>query len=234
MGDAVRSGVCTMVGVIGSLIASQFGGWDAALSTLILFMAVDYITGLVVAGVFHASPKSKDGALESRAGWKGLCRKGVTLLIVLVACHLDTVMGSNFIRDATVIAFIANETLSIIENAGLMGVPIPKALTGAIEILRQKSEQDNQDNMEERIMGNFKISTATIVRTACLLLALANQVLSAMGRPIIPIESSTVEQLVTAGITTVAALIAWWNNNSFTKEAIQADNVMETLKKQVH
>lgn len=83
-------------------------------------------------------------------------------------------------------------------------------------------------------MGNFKISTATIVRTACLLLALANQVLSAMGRPIIPIESSTVEQLVTAGITTAAALIAWWNNNSFTKEAIQADNVMETLKKQVH
>lgn len=83
-------------------------------------------------------------------------------------------------------------------------------------------------------MGNYKISTATIVRTACLLLALANQVLSAMGKPIIPIESSTVEQLVTAGITTVAALITWWNNNSFTKEAIQADNVMETLKKQVH
>lgn len=82
-------------------------------------------------------------------------------------------------------------------------------------------------------MGDFKISTATIVRTACLMLALANQVLSAMGKPIIPIESSTVEQLVTAGITTVTALIAWWNNNSFTKEAIQADNVMETLKKQV-
>lgn len=94
---------------------------------------------------FHASPKSKDGTLESRAGWKGLCRKGVTLLIVLVACHLDTVMGSNFIRDATVIAFIANETLSIIENAGLMGVPIPKELTGAIEILKQKSEQDNME-----------------------------------------------------------------------------------------
>lgn len=83
-------------------------------------------------------------------------------------------------------------------------------------------------------MGNFKISTATIVRTACLLLALANQMLSAMGKPIIPIESSTVEQLVTAGITTVTALIAWWNNNSFTQAAIQADGVMENLKKQVH
>ena len=83
-------------------------------------------------------------------------------------------------------------------------------------------------------MGNFKISTATIVRTACLLLALTNPMLSAMGKPIIPIESSTVEQLVTAGITTVTALIAWWNNNSFTQAAIQADGVMEDLKKQVH
>ena len=83
-------------------------------------------------------------------------------------------------------------------------------------------------------MGNFKISTATIVRTACLLLALTNQMLSAMGKPIIPIESSTVEQLVTAGITTVTALISWWNNNSFTQAAIQADGVMENLKKQVH
>lgn len=83
-------------------------------------------------------------------------------------------------------------------------------------------------------MGNFKISTATIVRTACLLLALANQVLSAMGKPIVPIESSTVEQLVTAGITTVTALIAWWNNNSFTQAAIQADAELERLKNQVH
>lgn len=59
MGDAVKNGVCGMIGLVGSLIASQFGGWDAALSTLVLFMAVDYVTGLVVAGVFHASPKSK-------------------------------------------------------------------------------------------------------------------------------------------------------------------------------
>lgn len=83
-------------------------------------------------------------------------------------------------------------------------------------------------------MGNFRISTATIARTACLLLALTNQVLSALGKPVLPIESSTVEQLVTAGITTVTALIAWWNNNSFTQAAIQADGVLENLKKQVH
>ena len=67
------------------------------------------------------------------------------------------------------------------------------------------------------------ISAGTIARTACLLLALTNQVLSALGKPVLPIESQTVEQLVTAGITTVAALISWWNNNSFTSAAIQAD-----------
>ena len=70
------------------------------------------------------------------------------------------------------------------------------------------------------------ISAGTIARTACLLLALTNQVLSACGKPVLPIESQTVEQLVTAGITTVTALIAWWNNNSFTQEAIKADNLL--------
>ena len=67
---------CMAVGALGAAIASLYGGWDAALQTLILFMAVDYVTGLIVAGVFHASPKSRTGALESRAGWKGLIRKG--------------------------------------------------------------------------------------------------------------------------------------------------------------
>lgn len=81
---------------------------------------------------------------------------------------------------------------------------------------------------------NLKISTGTIARTACLLLALTNQVLSACGKPVLPIESQTVEQLVTAGITTVAALINWWNNNSFTKEAIQADAEYDRLKNKVH
>lgn len=122
---------CMAVGALGAAIASLYGGWDAALQTLILFMAVDYVTGLIVAGVFHASPKSRTGALESRAGWKGLIRKGETLLIVLVACRLD----------AVVIGFICNETISIVENAGLMGLPIPAALTKAVDILKQRSEE---------------------------------------------------------------------------------------------
>lgn len=132
---------CMAVGVLGAAIASLYGGWDAALQTLILFMAVDYVTGLIVAGVFHASPKSRTGALESRAGWKGLIRKGETLLIVLVACRLDAVMATSFVRDAVVIGFICNETISIVENAGLMGLPIPAALTKAVDILKQRSEE---------------------------------------------------------------------------------------------
>lgn len=74
------------------------------------------------------------------------------------------------------------------------------------------------------------VTAGTIARTACLMLALANQVLSALGKPVLPIESATVEQLVTAGITTVAALISWWKNNSFTSDAIRADGFMKNLR----
>ena len=133
-----------MIGVIGAAIASLFGGWDAALVTLMIFMGIDYLTGLIVAGVFHNSEKTENGALESRAGWKGLCRKGVTLLVVLVACRLDLMIGSNFIRDAAVIAFVVNETISIIENAGLMGIPIPAAIVRAIDILKNKAESEGK------------------------------------------------------------------------------------------
>ena len=79
-----------------------------------------------------------------------------------------------------------------------------------------------------------KISAATLARTAVLLLALTNQVLSAMGKPILPIDSTELEQLVTAGCTTVAALISWWYNNSYTAAAIEADKTYERLKNSVH
>jgi len=140
----MKAKILSLLGCAGSVIASLFGGWDAALVTLLIFMGVDYVTGLIVAGVFHTSEKTENGTLESRAGWKGLCRKGVTLLVVLVACRLDLMMGSNFIRDAVVIAFVANETISIIENAGLMGIPIPAVITKAIEVLKKKAESEEE------------------------------------------------------------------------------------------
>lgn len=142
----MNKAICTGIGVVGSAIAALFGGWDAALITLMIFMAVDYVTGLLVAGVFHNSEKTPNGTLESRAGWKGLCRKGVTLLVVLVACRLDLVTGANFIRDAVVIGFIANETISIVENAGLMGIPIPAVIMQAIDVLKHKAEGGEEND----------------------------------------------------------------------------------------
>ena len=141
----MKQTLCAIWGLIGSAIASFFGGWDAGLATLLIFMAIDYVSGLIVAGVFHTSNKTNSGSLESRAGWKGLCRKCMTLLFVLVAYRLDLVIGTNYIRDAVIIAFIANETISLVENAGLMGLPLPAVITKAIDVLQKKVEvEDNE------------------------------------------------------------------------------------------
>ncbi len=139
----MKGKVCTMIGMMGSLIASWLGGWDDGLATLVAFMCIDYISGLIVAGVFHKSNKTKNGALESLAGWKGLCRKGMTLLFVLIAHRLDLAIGTTYsIRDAVIIGFMVNELISIVENAGLMGVPLPAVITKAIEVLTKKAEMD--------------------------------------------------------------------------------------------
>ena len=137
----------TIIGVIGGAISTVFGGWSASMTTLLIFMGIDYITGLIVAGVFNNSPKTNSGALESRAGWKGLFRKCVTLLMVLIACRLDMVLNTTFIRDCVVIAYIANETISIIENAGLMGIPIPSVIVKAIDVLKSKAEDVKDEDL---------------------------------------------------------------------------------------
>ena len=133
-----------IVGTVGSVVASWFGGWTASLTTLLIFMAIDYFTGLICAGVFHKSPKTETGALESRAGFKGLCRKCGVMLLVLMGHRIDLAMGSTYIRDAICIAFIVNESLSITENLGLMGVPIPAVVTNAIDILKKKGSDKNE------------------------------------------------------------------------------------------
>ncbi|MBQ3124971.1 MAG: phage holin family protein [Clostridia bacterium] len=134
--------ICTVLGVIGAAISSLFGGWDAALTTLIIFMAIDYASGIIVAGVFHKSSKSDTGGLNSHIGWQGICRKGITLAIVLIACRLDLLIGTTYIKDAVIIAFCANELISIVENAGLMGLPIPNVITKAIDVLKEKSNEE--------------------------------------------------------------------------------------------
>ena len=124
------------VACVGAAITSLFGGWNGAMTTLVILMFIDYVTGIIVAGVFHNSPKCSGGALSSAVGFKGICRKFVILLIVVVACRVDLLLDTNIIRDATCIGFCANELVSITENAGLMGIPLPRKLVEAIEVLR--------------------------------------------------------------------------------------------------
>lgn len=138
----MKRGLCTIVGMVGGFIASLFGGWSTGLVTLLIFMSIDYLSGLIVAGVFHNSPKTGTGTLESRAGWKGLCRKCMTLLFVLIAYRLDLEIGTNYIRDAVIIGFMANELISIVENAGLMGLPLPAVVTKAVDVLTKKADAD--------------------------------------------------------------------------------------------
>ena len=132
----IRIFILSGVACVGAAIASLFGGWNGAMTTLVILMLIDYVTGIIVAGVFHASPKSSGGALSSAVGFKGICRKFVILLIVVVACRVDLLLNTTIIRDATCIGFCVNELLSITENAGLMGIPLPRKLVEAIEVLK--------------------------------------------------------------------------------------------------
>jgi toxin secretion/phage lysis holin len=128
----------TVLGTIGGAIAWLFGGWTTDLQALLIFMAVDYATGLILAGVFKKSNKSCSGALESRAGLKGLFLKVGILMCVLIAHWLGQVTDVDFIRTSVIVAFICNEGISIIENLGLMGVPVPESVKNAIDALKNK------------------------------------------------------------------------------------------------
>lgn len=134
--------ISTAVGVAAGVVSWLIGGFDTPVAALVVCMAVDYVTGLIVAGVFHTSPKTAGGGLDSQVGWKGLARKCVTLMLVVVANLADVLLGQCCIRDAVVIGFCANECLSILENAGRMGIQIPQALTDALEKLHGEESHD--------------------------------------------------------------------------------------------
>lgn len=138
--DAVLLWLAAMV----SVLANPFGGWDVALQVLVFMITADYISGLVVAGIFKKSPKSESGALESRAGFKGLVRKGGILLVVLVATKLDELTGAAYIRTAVCFYFVADEGISVIENLGLMGIPLPGFLKKMLEAMRDKASSGEE------------------------------------------------------------------------------------------
>ena len=129
------------LGVIGSVISGFFGGWNQACQTLVIFMGIDYISGIAVAAIFKKSSKTKSGALSSKYCWKGLAKKIMTLIFVGIGYQIDLLLGTTYLKDCICIAFIANELISIIENAGLMGIPIPKVLINAIDVLKVKSKE---------------------------------------------------------------------------------------------
>ena len=141
-GSIVRDWISAIVGLGAGVLSWLLGGFDTPVLALVICMGVDYVTGLLVAGVFHTSPKTSGGGLDSRVGWKGLARKFVTLLIVVVANLADLLLELGYIRDAVIAGFCANECISILENAGLMGIRIPKVLSAALEELSQEAEYD--------------------------------------------------------------------------------------------
>lgn len=166
----MREYICAAGGIVGGAIAYLFGGWSAAIVVLLICMAIDYLTGLIVAGVFHASPKSANGGLESKAGWKGLLRKFVTLLIVVIANMIDKLLDLTYIRDAVVIAFCLNEIISIVENAGLMGIPIPRVIMKGIDLLQEKAgdKEETEENEREQLHSrNYSCGNSECVFKYC-------------------------------------------------------------------
>ena len=126
-------------GVAAGFISALTGGWATALETLCIAMLLDYTSGLIVAGVFHKSPKSKGGALESKAALKGLLRKALVMIAVVAFHQLDRLTGKSFFRDGAAWAFFSVEVISIVENVGLV-YPLPKFVTKAIDWLHNRSD----------------------------------------------------------------------------------------------
>lgn len=136
----IKTVLCTVFGLFGAIMASLFGGWTEDMITLIIVMAIDFILGLLIAAFFKKSPKSETGSISSKSCFLGLCKKCIMLLFVLVAHRLDISLGTDYIKSAAVIAFIVNELISIVENAGIIGIPMPNIITKAIELLKNKEE----------------------------------------------------------------------------------------------
>ena len=139
----MKEKICTIIGVAGGAVVAALGGWDTSMQLLVIAMIVDYMTGVAVAAVWHKSAQSESGALESRAGFKGLIRKGCIIALVLIAHYMDLAIGTQYIRDALVIGFATNEIISILENLSLMGIQYPEIIKRALDIMQDKSQANH-------------------------------------------------------------------------------------------
>ena len=153
----MKETICMIAGVVGGVITTLLGGWDSALATLVVFMGIDFVTGIVTAAM-GKSKHSESGTLNSTAGWVGLAKKFCILLMVVVGVRIDILIGTNYIHDTVCISFCLNELLSIVENTTLMGIPYPPVIKKAIDVLQTKvgraeeqlkeSEDDKNGNSE--------------------------------------------------------------------------------------
>ena len=129
-----------LAGIAGA-IAGLFGEWTTTLTILVVVIAVDYISGVIVAACGR-SPKTEAGGLSSKVGFIGIAKKGFIMLLVLLATMLDRAIGNETMvfQTSLVFYYIANEGLSVLENAALMGIPFPEKLKKALEALRERDE----------------------------------------------------------------------------------------------
>ena len=130
----------SIVAGAGAVTGYLYGGWDTLLQVLLIFVIVDYLTGIIAGGT--------NGKLSSKIGFRGILKKVLIFIIVAVAHWADLAVGVALgedvaiFRNATIFFYLANELLSITENAGEMGVPIPEKLMNAVEILKGKSKEE--------------------------------------------------------------------------------------------
>lgn len=134
-----------LAGVAGA-IAGLFGEWTTTLTILVVVMAIDYISGVLVA-CCGKSPKSEAGGLSSKVGFIGIAKKGFIMLLILLATMLDRAIGNEAMvfQTSLVFYYIANEGLSVLENAALMGVKFPEKIRKALETLRDQEEKKPPD-----------------------------------------------------------------------------------------
>ena len=139
-GNTIKNIILIVISAVGGFIAEHLGGVDKMLVTLIIFMAVDYITGVMVALFWRRSTKTDSGGASSKEGFKGIVKKICILLLVGLAHELDVVMGVDYTRALAIMFFLGNEGLSILENVGLMGVPYPEFIKKALEVMKDKGK----------------------------------------------------------------------------------------------
>ncbi len=141
----IKNSILAGLAAVGAFLSGALGGWDAPLALLVALMAADYLTGLLVAAVWQRSDKSATGALDSKASFQGLVKKGMVLLLVWLGVLLDEAVGTAYVRMAVVLFFVGNEGLSLLENLGLMGLPLPAFLRRALEALREQGDGGRED-----------------------------------------------------------------------------------------